>query len=70
MSPTFDNSYARLPERFHSRQLPEPVSTPGSIRVNEDLARHLGIDPHQMFIDWAGRPVSILPSGEPIAELL
>ena len=44
---TFDNSYARLPERFYSRQLPEPVSSPGSIRVNKALARHLGIDP-----DW------------------
>jgi uncharacterized protein YdiU (UPF0061 family) len=46
-SPTFDNSYARMPERFYARQLPEPVATPGPIRVNEDLARHLGIDP-----DW------------------
>jgi uncharacterized protein YdiU (UPF0061 family) len=41
----FDNSYARLPELFYTRQLPEPVSSPGLIRVNHALACHLGIDP-------------------------
>ena len=41
----FDNSYARLPELFYTRQLPEPVSSPGLIRVNHALASHLGIDP-------------------------
>ena len=41
----FDNSYARLPPQFFTRQEPEPVSTPGLIAVNHDLARHLGIDP-------------------------
>ena len=43
----FDNSYAQLPERFFTRQSPTPVSAPGLIRVNRELARHLGIDP-----DW------------------
>lgn len=43
--PSFDNSYARLPERFHTRQLPVPVSAPGLIRVNHALANHLGFDP-------------------------
>ena len=42
----FDNSYACLPERFYTRQLPEPVSSPGLIRVNHALARHLGIEPN------------------------
>jgi len=32
--------------------------------------RHLGIDPGQHFVDHAGRPIPILPSGEPIRELL
>jgi hypothetical protein len=32
--------------------------------------RHLGIDYHHTFIDPAGRPFPLLPSGEPIAELL
>ncbi|HEY5776913.1 MAG TPA: YdiU family protein [Xanthomonadales bacterium] len=42
----FDNSYARLGERFYTRQLPVPVSNPGLIRVNHALARQLGLDPH------------------------
>ncbi len=45
----FDNSYARLPERFFSRLAPEPVSHPGPIRVNRPLADFLGID-----ADWLG----------------
>ena len=41
----FDNSYARLDERFYTRQLPVPVAQPGLIRVNHPLALKLGIDP-------------------------
>ncbi|NNU79750.1 YdiU family protein [Halovulum dunhuangense] len=41
----FDNSYARLPDRFHARLDPTPVARPGLIRVNQALARDLGIDP-------------------------
>jgi uncharacterized protein YdiU (UPF0061 family) len=41
----FDNSYARLPERFHARQPLNPVAAPRLLRVNEPLARELGIDP-------------------------
>ncbi|MGA9573868.1 MAG: YdiU family protein, partial [Lysobacterales bacterium] len=41
----FDNSYARLGERFYTRQAPVPVSGPGLIRVNHPLARQLGLDP-------------------------
>ena len=44
-TPPFDNSYARLPERFYTRQSPVPVSEPGLIRVNHELARQLGFDP-------------------------
>ncbi len=32
--------------------------------------RHLGIDPRQSFRDFTGRPIPILSSGEPIAELV
>ena len=42
--PPFDNSYARLPEKFYTRQLPVPVSAPGLIRVNRALAAYLGFD--------------------------
>jgi len=41
----FDNSYARLPERFFVRQPPVPVARPGLIAVNTGLARELGLDP-------------------------
>lgn len=66
----FDNSYARLPERFYARQAPEPVSKPGPIRVNTELARQLGIDP-----DWLDSTEGVLaiagnvipPHAEPIA---
>jgi hypothetical protein len=34
------------------------------------MYRHLGIDPALTFPDHAGRPMPILPFGEPIAELL
>jgi len=47
----FDNSYARLPERFYTRLAPTPVRTPGLVRINEPLARDLGIDPGALAAD-------------------
>ena len=41
----FDNSYARLPERFFARLPPTPVAAPRLIWLNEKLARQLGLDP-------------------------
>jgi uncharacterized protein YdiU (UPF0061 family) len=41
----FDNSYARLPPRFHARLAPVPVAAPTLVRLNETLARTLGLDP-------------------------
>jgi uncharacterized protein DUF1501 len=32
------------------------------------IYRHLGIDPHQTFTDFGGRPIPILHSGNPIRE--
>ena len=34
----FDNTYARLPERFYARVGPTPVAAPGLVRLNEGLA--------------------------------
>jgi hypothetical protein len=34
------------------------------------IYRHLGIDHRQEFHDFAGRPIRILPEGEPIRELV
>ncbi|MGY6633792.1 MAG: protein adenylyltransferase SelO [Alkalilacustris sp.] len=44
----FDNSYARLPERFHVRQPPEPVAAPRLIALNTGLAWDLGLDPEAL----------------------
>jgi uncharacterized protein YdiU (UPF0061 family) len=41
----FDNSYARLPEAFHTRLDPTPVSNPRLVKVNTALAEAIGIDP-------------------------
>ncbi len=41
----FDNSYARLPDRFYARLDPTPVAAPALIKVNRDLALRLGLDP-------------------------
>ena len=32
--------------------------------------RHLGIDPESTRIDFAGRPVPLLPHGRPIEQLI
>ena len=44
---SFDNTYARLPERFFARVAPTPVRAPRLVRVNAPLATRLGLDP-----DW------------------
>ena len=43
----FDNSYARMPDKFYSRLAPTPVAEPGPLRVNRALAEQLGLD-----ADW------------------
>ena len=45
LAPAFDNSYARLPERLFARLPPTPVKAPRLLRLNEALARDLGLDP-------------------------
>lgn len=39
-----ENTYARLPEKFFSRQLPEPVPGPELVVLNEELAHFLGLE--------------------------
>ncbi|MGR3660181.1 MAG: protein adenylyltransferase SelO [Paracoccaceae bacterium] len=41
----FENSYARLPERFYASQKPTPVANPALVAINETLALELGLDP-------------------------
>ncbi len=40
----FDNSYARLPERFYSRLPPTQVKAPELVILNEGLAQSLGLN--------------------------
>jgi len=49
----FENSYARLPERFFARLDPTPVAAPRLIKLNESLAESLGLDP-EMLASQAG----------------
>ncbi|WP_337266619.1 protein adenylyltransferase SelO [Oryzifoliimicrobium ureilyticus] len=44
----FDNSYARLPDRFYVKRNPTPVSEPYLIKLNEPLARDLGLNPYDL----------------------
>ena len=44
----FDNSYARLPERFYARVNPTTVAAPALVKVNFELARELGLDPVEL----------------------
>ncbi len=67
----FDNTYARLPERFFARQEPTRVPQPQCIRINPGLAAALSID-----ADWLASPEGVamlagnlVPNGaEPLAQ--
>jgi uncharacterized protein YdiU (UPF0061 family) len=67
---TFDNRYARLPERFHARRAPTPVESPVLIKVNRGLAELLGIDPDALASSEGVAVLAgnLIPDGsEPIA---
>ena len=40
----FDNSYARLDDRFYTKMAPTPVKAPTLIALNQSLAAQLGLD--------------------------
>lgn len=67
MALPFDNSYARLPERFYARQDPIAVPAPKLIALNADLAADLGLDTALLTADvLAG---NTLPEGaDPLAQ--
>tara|TARA_R110002049_G_scaffold23545_5_gene83450 strand:- start:6159 stop:7568 length:1410 start_codon:yes stop_codon:yes gene_type:complete len=66
----FDNSYARLPDGFYTRQNPTPVKAPKLLSYNDNLARLLGIsaaDTDELAQVFAGNTV---PAGaDPLAQL-
>lgn len=66
----FDNTYARLPERLYARVNPTPVAAPKLVKLNEELARELRLDPEE-FASKEGLEVlagnRIAEGSEPIA---
>ncbi|HEX8363632.1 MAG TPA: YdiU family protein [Longimicrobium sp.] len=68
--PPFDNSYARLPDRFFARVAPTPVAAPRLIRVNAPLAIDLGLDPEWLASEEGVQVLAgnrVLEGSEPIA---
>ncbi|HEY5054788.1 MAG TPA: YdiU family protein [Acidobacteriaceae bacterium] len=44
----FENTYARLPERFYAQVKPVPVAAPRLVKLNVELARKLGLVPEAL----------------------
>lgn len=66
----FDNTYRRLPDRFHARLMPTPAPEPRLIKLNKDLAQTLGLDPETVSGEVGARIFSgsSVPDGaEPLA---
>lgn len=60
----FDNSYARLPERFFAHVAPAEPPAPKLIRLNVDLAAELGLD-----TEWLASPEGVeILSGRRVAQ--
>ncbi|MBL9022851.1 MAG: YdiU family protein [Myxococcales bacterium] len=67
---SFDNSYARLPDRLFARVRPTPVRWPRLWKLNDGLARELGLETSTLSQPEAARLFSgnELPAGaEPLA---
>ncbi len=66
----FDNTYARLPEKFYARVAPARVSKPELIKWNEELAQQLGVQgerPPDRELAEIFTGQKLLPGSEPIA---
>src|SRR5687767_7754207 len=70
MTVAFDNTYARLPERFYARVSPSKVRQPRVVKVNRALAELLGFDPEQLASTEGAQVLAgntLLEGAEPIA---
>ncbi len=68
----FDNSYARLPDRFFTRMSPTPVAAPSLLALNESLADRLGLDAEALRSDdgISALAGNVVPDGaEPLAQV-
>ena len=65
----FDNTYARLPERFHARLDPTPVAAPRLLALNDALAVEMGLDPARLRAVPEVFAGNLVPEGaEPLAQ--
>lgn len=67
----FDNHYARLSDRLHTRQNPTPVAAPSLFAFNDDLGKQLGINRQELGDEVLGAIFSgntLLPGAEPLAS--
>jgi serine/tyrosine/threonine adenylyltransferase len=63
---SFDNTYARLPDRFYARTKPTPVEKPRIVKVNAALAAVLGATTEELTADVLSG--NTIPEGaDPIA---
>jgi uncharacterized protein YdiU (UPF0061 family) len=66
----FDNTYARLPDAFHSRLAPTPLARPYMVSFNRDAAALLDLDPapeHHQVIAETLSGLHKLPGSDPLA---
>ena len=66
----FDNSYARLPDRFFAELAPNPVSAPQLIQLNKSLADDLGLDCDDLVTPQGVETLAgnrMAPGSEPLA---
>src|SRR6476469_5068364 len=78
----FDNSYARLPDRFFALLPPTPVVAPRLVRLNEKLAWHLRLDPGKLAapegveilagnrVPNRGEPLAMAYAGQPCNSII
>ena len=67
----FDNTYARLPERFFARLDPTPVGAPHLLKLNTSLAVTLGLDAARLASAEGLAVLSgnaVAPGSTPIAQ--
>jgi len=60
----FENTYARLPERFYARLAPTPVRNPRLVQFNSALAGELGLEARQ----WESEMGTAVLSGNYVPE--
>ncbi len=67
-SATFDNSYARLPETFYTKLMPERMPSPKILRVNTSLANLLQIEDTWLKASFLGGQ-ELITGSEPLAQV-